>query len=47
MYDYHFSISQERNGIAKIEIPVVTADIMREIARWAEEQADLIDKLQK
>lgn len=46
-HDYHFSINQVRCGEVTIKIPVVTADIMREIAKWAEEQAILIDNLQK
>lgn len=44
-YDYHFSINQVRSGEVTIKIPAVTADIMREIAKWAEEQAILIDNL--
>lgn len=46
-HDYHFSINQVRCGEVTIKIPVVTADIMREISKWADEQADLIDKLHK
>lgn len=44
MQDYLFSINAKGTS-AKIDIPVVTAEAMRLLADWANEQADLIDEI--